>query len=198
MSEKPKKIFLISPVSFDNKKEERRNLKIIDDVIGIFNNFGFEVMDIVTLLKEANKKKNDLVTGINNKRVSNVSWANFCLLGYLCGNMAFCDYMTMVGNIDNCIIAGSLLLNGMIMQIPIITPVSTPEGTRIRVEANEIVLLPYVDYDSIKPKINGSAWGNERKNKEDVIDVENTGKIPPIDNDLGRWFDTQFKPKKDK
>lgn len=194
MNENPKRIFLISPVLFDNEEEAERNLFITERVIESLQDFGFEVMDVISLLKEANKKKNNLIVGMNNKKISDHSWANFCLFRYLCANMAFCDYVAIAGDIDECLIAGSLYLNSLLMQMPVVVPVSNLDGVSIKVEAVAEMRLPYINYKNIRPKINGST----RDDNKNRVDIENSGNIPPIDRDLGNWFDSQFKNKGEK
>ena len=194
MSKKPKKIFLISPVSFDSKKEEKKNLRIVEGMIGFFRDFDFEVIDMISLLKEANKKKNNLIVKEDKKTISDHAWVNFCLFRYLCSNMVFCDYVAMAGNVDGCAISASLCLNSLIMQMPVIVPVVNSGDRSVKVEAGTEILLPYIDYEKIQPNINGSAWGSN----QNCVDIENSGNIPPIDKDLGSWFNSQFPNKGEK
>lgn len=194
MSKTTKKIFLISPVLFDNEEYAERNLFITERVIESLQDFGFEVIDMISLLKEANKEKNNLIVKEDKKTISDHAWVNFCLFRYLCSNMVFCDYVAIAGDIDECLIAGLLYLNSLLMQMPMVVPVSNPDGVSIKVEAVAEMRLPYINYKNIRPKINGST----RDGNKDRVDIENSGNIPLIDRDLGGWFDSQFKNKGEK
>jgi hypothetical protein len=174
------RVMLISRVTFNNQQEEEKNIEVLNKVRTYLENNNFEVIDLRTLLMEANERISSFRYGPK-MLVSKNAWISFCCMNFVLSNLAYCNNIFVCDNCEDCTIAIQIVSMAQAMGLSM---VYLNEKKILTEEKFSEMVLPYIEYEK------NNTDNEDHEGYEEEIEYKKETPAPNRnDMDMEDWFE---------